>query len=161
MPQITDDMQYIIGRAGLSFVATVCPDGTPNLSPKATLAVLDEDHLVFADIRSPQTIANLRQNPSVEVNVVDIFLRRGYRFKGRAELVESGPIYDRVTAALWSREGPKYPVGCAVKIVIDHAAPLLSPAYIFGDPVPTEDEVKEVFLDRYGVREVGEKQPVR
>ena len=60
----------------LGFVATVCPDGTPNLSPKGTTAVWDDDHLVFANIRSPGTLANLRQNANVELNVVDPFARR-------------------------------------------------------------------------------------
>ena len=77
-------MKRVVEEQRLGFVATVCPDGTPNLSPKGTTAVWDDDHLVFANIRSPGTLANLRQNASVEVNVVDPFLRKGYRFKGVA-----------------------------------------------------------------------------
>src|SRR3712207_4728394 len=96
MARITEDMREIIGRARLAFVATVCEDGSPNLSPKATLAPWDDEHLVFADICSPQTVANLRRNPRIEVNVVDVLLRRGYRFKGTVEIVERGPIFDRV-----------------------------------------------------------------
>jgi DNA-binding winged helix-turn-helix (wHTH) protein len=49
---------------------------------EGTTAVWDDDHLVFANVRSPGTLANLRLNPSVEVNVVDTVLRKGYRFKG-------------------------------------------------------------------------------
>lgn len=40
-------------------MATVCPDGTPNLSPKGTLAVWDDDHLVFAHLHSHGTVANI------------------------------------------------------------------------------------------------------
>src|SRR6476661_2989862 len=76
-------MKRVVAEQRLGFVATVCPDGTPNLSPKGTTAVWDDDHLVFANIRSPGTLANLRQNANVEVNVVDPFVRKGYRFKGR------------------------------------------------------------------------------
>ena len=79
---LTDEMKRVVERQRLGFVATVCADGTPNVSPKGTLRVLDDDHLMFADIRSPGTVANLRTNPSVEVNVVDPFVRKGYRFKG-------------------------------------------------------------------------------
>jgi uncharacterized protein len=78
---LTADMKRIVDEQRLGFVATVCPDGTPNLSPKGTTAVWDDDHLIFANIRSPQTIANLRQNANVEVNVVDSFVPKGYRFK--------------------------------------------------------------------------------
>jgi general stress protein 26 len=156
MAALTDDMADVIRRAGLSFVATVCPDGTPNLSPKGSVTVLDDEHLVFADIRSPQTVANLRHNPSVEVNAVDFFRRRGYRFKGTAEILDSGPVYDQVARVLWEREGPQNPVHAVVKIRVERAEPLLSPAYVFREPVPSEDEVKEVFLRRYGVRQVGD-----
>jgi hypothetical protein len=69
-------MKRVVGEQRLGFVATVCPNGTPNLSPKGTTAVWDDDHLVFANIRSPGTLANLRQNPNVEVNVVDQFAPR-------------------------------------------------------------------------------------
>ena len=95
MGLLTADMKRVVEEQRLGFVATVCPDGTPNLSPKGTTAVWDDEHLVFANIRSPGTLANLRQNANVEVNVVDPFLRKGYRFKGVAAVLESGALYDR------------------------------------------------------------------
>ena len=98
MGVLTAEMKRVVDEQRLGFVATVCPDGTPNLSPKGTTAVWDDDHLVFANIRSPGTVANLRQNPNVEVNVVDPFVRRGYRFKGVASILESGPLYDQAIA---------------------------------------------------------------
>lgn len=95
---LTADMKRVGGEQRLGFVATVCPDGTPNLSPKGTTAVWDDDHLVFANIRSPGTLANLRKNANVEVNVVDPFVRKGYRFKGVASILESRALYDKVLA---------------------------------------------------------------
>src|SRR5438132_11896181 len=92
---LTSDMKRVVEEQRLGFVATVCSDGTPNLSPKGTTAVWDDDHLVFANIRSPGTIANLRQNAGVEVNVVDPFLRKGYRCTGVGSILESGALYDR------------------------------------------------------------------
>jgi uncharacterized protein len=80
---LTADMKRVVGEQRLGFVATVCPDGTPNLSPKGTTAVWDDDHLVFANIRSPGTLANLRQNPNVEVNVVDPFVSKRLSLQGR------------------------------------------------------------------------------
>src|ERR1700726_3921647 len=98
--KLTADMKRVVEEQRLGFVATVCPDGSPNLSPKGTTAVWDDDHLVFANIRSPGTLANLRQNAHVEVNVVDPFLRKGYRFKGVASVLESGPLYDKAITFL-------------------------------------------------------------
>src|SRR5262249_53344347 len=95
---LNEDMKRVVREQRLAFVATVCEDNTPNLSPKGTIAVWDDDHLVFANIRSPQTIANLRRNAAVEVNVVDPFARKGFRFKGTATVLESGARYDEVAA---------------------------------------------------------------
>jgi len=90
---LTDDMKRVVDEQKLGFVATVCPDGTPNLSPKGTTTVWDDDHLVFADICSPGTIENLRGNPAIEINVVDPVVRKGYRFKGRATVLDRGPRF--------------------------------------------------------------------
>src|SRR5215831_11838136 len=72
MAILTTEIKEFIKKQKLGFVATVCPDGTPNLSPKGTTTVWDDDHLVFADIHSPGTVNNLLHNPSIEINIVDI-----------------------------------------------------------------------------------------
>ena len=64
---LSDEVQRFVREQRLGFVATVNEDGSPNLSPKGTTTVFDDDHLVFADIRSPGTVANLRRDPRVEV----------------------------------------------------------------------------------------------
>ncbi len=56
---LSADMRRMVEEQRLGFAATVCPDGTPNLSPKGTTAVWHDDCLVFADIRSPRTTENL------------------------------------------------------------------------------------------------------
>ena len=55
---LTDDMKRVVTEQRLGFMATVCPDGTANVSPKGTTAVYDDDHLVFADLRSPSTLGS-------------------------------------------------------------------------------------------------------
>jgi predicted pyridoxine 5'-phosphate oxidase superfamily flavin-nucleotide-binding protein len=128
---LSDEMKRVVARQRLGFIATVCPDGTPNLSPKGTLSVLDDDHLVFADLRSPGTVANLRANPGIEVNVVDPFIRKGYGFKGHGEVLESGEQFDRLVE-LFSRGGlsdaPRR-IRTIVLVRVDQARPLISPGY--------------------------------
>src|SRR5690349_25084986 len=93
-PILTPDMKRVVTEQRLGFVATVCPDGTPNLSPKGTTTIWDDEHLIFADICSPNTVANLRANPAIEINVVDPFVRKGYRFKGTANVYTEGAEFD-------------------------------------------------------------------
>jgi predicted pyridoxine 5'-phosphate oxidase superfamily flavin-nucleotide-binding protein len=139
MGVLTADMKRVVDEQRLGFVATVCPDGTPNLSPKGTTAVWDDDHLVFANIRSPGTVANLRQNPNVEVNVVDPFVRRGYRFKGVASILESGALYDQAIA-FYRNRGSRNAIAEIVMIRVETAQPIDSPAYDLG---LSEDEVRD------------------
>jgi predicted pyridoxine 5'-phosphate oxidase superfamily flavin-nucleotide-binding protein len=132
-------MKRVVDEQRLGFVATVCADGTPNLSPKGTTAVWDDDHLVFANIRSPGTIANLGHNPSVEVNVVDPFVRKGYRFKGVATVVGAGPLYDQAIAFYQRRGSQVAAIREIVLVRVPSAHPIDSPAYDLG---LTEDEVR-------------------
>ena len=135
---LTDDMQRVVREQRLGFHATVCADGTPNLSPKATTDVWDDDHLYFADICSPQTIENIRLGSVVEVNVVDPFVRKGYRFKGVASVLESGPLYDKVIA-FYKARGVTSAIREVVLIRVQSALPIDSPAYDLG---LTEAEVR-------------------
>jgi predicted pyridoxine 5'-phosphate oxidase superfamily flavin-nucleotide-binding protein len=134
----TDDMKRVVRQQRLAFVATVCADNTPNLSPKGTITVWDDDHLVFANIRSPRTISNLRRNAAVEINVVDPMVRKGYRFKGTATVLEAGARYEEVTAFFRAR-GVLNPLREVVVIKVEQASPLTSPAYDLG---LTEEEIR-------------------
>jgi predicted pyridoxine 5'-phosphate oxidase superfamily flavin-nucleotide-binding protein len=154
MIEITADMESIIKQAMLSFVATVNEDGTPNLSPKASLTVV-KGVLYFADIASPRTIRNLKRNPAVDINVVDIFQRRGYRFTGRASVLapddgESLAIADWVRAT----NGAEYPVDHVVRIDATAISPLLSPAHVFAQPPRHQDEIRRTYQQKYGVKPI-------
>jgi predicted pyridoxine 5'-phosphate oxidase superfamily flavin-nucleotide-binding protein len=149
---LTEEMRRMVEELRLGFVATVCPDGTPNLSPKGTVAVWDDDHLIFADICSPRTVANLRANPAVEVNVVDPFARRGYRFKGTGTVATEGTDFDEVVAFFRAR-GVRFPIRSIVLIAVERAQPVLSPAYATG---ATEAELRARWEPHYRDLMLGE-----
>ena len=151
MATLTADMKRMVAALRLCYVATVTPEGKPNLSPKGSLKVLDDEHLAFADIMSPATMRNLRANPYIEVNMVDPFLRHGYRFKGVCEIHRDGAVFDQVANELWEREGRQYPVNAVVRIKVEQALPVKSPAYVFNKGVKEED-VRRIWLERYGVQ---------
>jgi hypothetical protein len=137
MAILTDDMRRVLDEQRLGFIATVTPDGKPNLSPKGTTTVWDDEHLVFADICSPNTILNLGANPAMEINVVDPVLRKGYRFKGVATVLSEGPLFERITQ-FYRERGTTNSFSRAVLMKVEHAAALVSPAYDLGR---TEEEV--------------------
>ena len=145
---LTDDMKRVGQQQRMGFMATVCPDGSPNLSPKGTATIWDDDHLVFADLGSPVTIENLGHNPACEINVLDTFLRKGYRFKGTAEILTSGDLFDEIEDAFTTgshgirRSG--LPAKRYVLITVNKAAPVISPGYT---PGKTEESMREEWTD--------------
>jgi len=139
MPILTEEMQRLVREQRLGYIATVCPDNTPNLSPKGTTAVWDAAHLIFADICSPGTVENLRHNPAIEINVVDPMLRKGYRFKGTATIHSDGPLFDEAVR-FYQQRGTANPIAHIVLIEVTRALPLVSPAYDLG---ATEDEIRQ------------------
>jgi len=148
MGMLTDDMKRVVRQQRMGFMATVCPDGSPNLSPKGTATVWDDDHLVFADLGSPVTIENLGHNPACEINVLDTFLRKGYRFKGTAEILTCGDLFDEIEDAFTTgshgirRSG--LPAKRYVLITVNKAAPVISPGYT---PGKTEESMREEWTD--------------
>jgi predicted pyridoxine 5'-phosphate oxidase superfamily flavin-nucleotide-binding protein len=125
---LTQEIKEFVKKEKLGFVATVCPDGTPNLSPKGTTIVWDDDHLVFADIHSPGTISNLLVNPSIEINIVDVFTRKGYRFKGMGKVLSGGSLFEEVHT-FYKNAGSRYKINHIVLIKVERVIPLLSPVY--------------------------------
>ena len=141
------EAKRVIEEQRLAYVATVSQDGTPNVSPKGTIAVWDEDHLVFADIRSPGTIANISRNPAVELNVVDPFSRKGYRFKGTAQIVRDGELFPRFVDFYLGRGARRAAaVRTFVLVKVERVLPLISPAY---DDGSDETSVRSRWISHY------------
>lgn len=140
---LTENIKEFVREQKLGFIATVCPDGTANLSPKGTTNIWDDDHLIFADIHSPGTIKNLLGNPSIEINVVDVFLRKGYRFKGTGTVLTGGKLFEECLA-YYRNAGLSHPVRNIVMVKIDRVLPLVSPAY---DNGASESEIRNKWID--------------
>lgn len=144
MAILTDDMKRVITEQRLGFVATVDEDGTPNLSPKGTMIVLGDDHIAFGEIRSPNTVRNLADRPTVEINFVDPTARKGYRFKGRAEVIARGePQFDDLFPDFGRWGELSESIRAIVKVRVERALPLTSPAYDFG---AREEELRASWL---------------
>ncbi len=115
----------------LGHVETVSPDEAPNVSAKGSLTMLD-DHLIFADIESPHAIRNLRENPKTEINVVDPFVRKGYRFRGSGIVLRSGAVYWNALDRYKGEGADVRRIRAMVLVEVEQAAPLVSPVYLLG-----------------------------
>ncbi len=142
MGMMSDTVRREIDSERMAYVASVNADGTPNLSPKATLATVDDDHIAFCDLASPRTLANIAARPAVEANVVDPIRRKGWRIAGTARVVDGGAEFEALAALFRGRGtnldgvGRQPPVRRFVVIRVAKVSPLLSPAYAMGQSEP-------------------------
>lgn len=118
-----DVQEFMKGKQG--WVATASKDGIPNVSIKGSLRILDDEHLIFADLFSLKTRKNLKENPNVAIMVYDGDSRRGYAFKGSTEQIDSGPLYDQTVEAIRKLmpqlPTPKYVVRVTVDSIYDQS----------------------------------------
>ena len=116
--------EFLPGKMG--WVGTSTPDGIPNVTPKGTIRLLDDQHVMFADLFSLKTRQNLEKNPQVAVTVIDLANAKGYQLKGTAELISSGPLFEQFAAqlkqAMPSLPPPKYVEKIADESVYDQSA---------------------------------------
>lgn len=119
-------------------VGTSGPNG-PNISPKGSLIVFDDDHLAYWERSKKKALENVRADDRVVVVYSNMQAQRDgrldsgiLRFYGRAELHESGPVRDAIFAKLNQREQTHdgADVGVGVLIRVEHAAD------VRGKPLP-------------------------
>ena len=111
----------------------------PNISPKGSMLVYDDDHLAYWERSKRQALDNLGSERHVVVMYAnfkaqrDGVLESGFlRFYGTAELHESGPMREAIFKRLLKREQEHVGAdkGIGVLIKIDRAAD------VRGKPLP-------------------------
>ncbi len=130
---LTEPMIQLISTYTIGCVATVRPDGAPAVSPKATFLVLDDRTIAFANIRSEDTVDNLRRRPELEVDFIDVFARRGCRIRGHTRYL---PI-EQAAEDLQARFRRKWPdlyhlIKGLVVVDVTGAQLVASPSYDVG-----------------------------
>ena len=140
-----------IDKSVLCWVATVSKDGVPNVSPKECFTHYGEENIIFANIASPQTVQNIKQNENTCVSFIDILVQKGFQVKGKAQIIgkndseftEMYKILDKMTKG-------KFPFNTITKVTIEQVKPIIAPSYILF-PEITESELIENSKRSYGI----------
>lgn len=144
---ITPEMKALIERNTIGLVATVTPDGKPAVAPKGTTIVLDDTTVIFGDLRSPGTVRNIQRNPAVELNYVDVFVRKACRLSGSAAYSARGEArFDELLPhfAKWEAFIPRLR-GIFI-VAVQTAQFLRSPVYDIG---ADEADLRRQWLEHY------------
>ncbi|MDD4859328.1 MAG: pyridoxamine 5'-phosphate oxidase family protein [Dehalococcoidales bacterium] len=118
MAKLSEEIKTAIGTIRPSLVATASKTGKPNVSAKGSLRILDDEHVLFADVASPRTVKNIKENPQVAIICLDAKERKGCRIWGKGEVLSSGEIFDKVAAELAARN---MKLNNVVKVTVEEA----------------------------------------
>ena len=135
----------------LCWLATVDENGIPNVSPKEAFLHWEDRYVIIANIASPGSVRNIRQNDQVCVSVLDILVQKGHKMKGTAAIMDnSHSEYEAMKNALEELTQGKYPFKQIIKVEIQETAPIIAPSYrLF--PEVTEAEKIAAAKKQYGL----------
>ena len=149
---ITDDVKKYIDKSILCWLATCDRDLMPNVSPKEIFTYQDNSTLLIANLASPNSIENIKNNPNVCVSFVDIFVQKGYKLKGIAQ------VFDKSASNFSSKVKPltdlftdKFPIKSVIEIIVTKVEKVVAPGY-FLYPETTEDSQIASAMTTYRVK---------
>ncbi|MEM0915621.1 MAG: pyridoxamine 5'-phosphate oxidase family protein [Planctomycetota bacterium] len=150
---LTDDVQMLIDESVLCWLATCTPQGEPNVSPKEIFAAHDGS-VIIANIMSPDSARNIRDNRRACVSFINIFTQRGFKVAGAANVLQPvDDAYADAETALLAMTGGHYPFKTIFRIKAEKVRPIVAPRYrLF--PETTEAMQIDSAMHTYGVRPV-------
>jgi predicted pyridoxine 5'-phosphate oxidase superfamily flavin-nucleotide-binding protein len=104
--KLTKEMKTIFEKE-LAVIATASKDGIPNVGPKGSMYVFDDETLAYAEGTGEKTLRNLQENPKVAVMVVDREKAEGYQVKETAELLSNEDFFEQVAKRQEQRKRPR------------------------------------------------------
>lgn len=151
---LTTDVLEYVERSILCWLATADSDGQPNVSPKEIFAALDASSLVIANIASPGSVRNLRENPRVCVSFIDVFVQKGYKVIGRAAVVgKQDPRFEMLAAPLTEMTQGAFPIHNVIQVAASSVEQIMAPSYRLV-PGTTEESQIVGAMATYGVQAV-------
>jgi len=95
MPTITDKIASLLKKREFVSIATVDPDGQPNVVPKFFYRAKG-DFIYLLDYVLGRTVINLEKNPRVSVSFMDMDSLEAYRLNGTAKMIGKGKVFNQI-----------------------------------------------------------------
>ena len=130
MIKLTDEMrdhfETALADGFACLVGTASKDGWPQISPKGSVMVFDDETLAYWERAKRSGLENVRENPKVVVYYSNPTKRLRWRFYGVATIHESGAIRDEVMRRTVQAELDRDPdrQGVAILIRVDQVGEL-------------------------------------
>ena len=69
---LSPEIKECIDKSVLCWLATSSEENIPNVSPKEMFTHYQDEFIIVANIASPQTVKNIKQNPNVCISFIEI-----------------------------------------------------------------------------------------
>jgi predicted pyridoxine 5'-phosphate oxidase superfamily flavin-nucleotide-binding protein len=149
--ELTTEIKEYINRSVLCWLATVSNENIPNVSPKEIFNHYGTDKIIVANIASPQTLRNIKQNENVCVSFIDILIQKGFQIKGKAKIIKkTDSEFSEMEKVLTEMTGGNFPFLTITEITIEQVKSIIAPKYILY-PETTEREQIESAKNAYGI----------
>lgn len=141
-----NELEKYIGESVLCWLATVNSENEPNVSPKEMFVLKDAQTLLIANIASPISQRNIRQNPKVCVSMVNVFTQKGLKIKGLAkDILPADSEFLEVKLQFDKMLPDKFPVKSFFEIKIKEIVPIVAPSYVLFPETKEENQVVQAY----------------
>lgn len=143
-----------IRESVLLWLATSSTANEPNVSPKEVFTFLDNDNLLIANIASPQSEKNIIANSSVAISMVNIWLQKGFQFKGKAEVIfPIDKLYHTYLPLMEEITKGKFPIQSIFKVEVVKIKPIIAPSYLFFKGEKEKDKIADAEKSYFAILE--------
>lgn len=148
---LTDDVLDYINRSVLCWLATVDAEGAPNVSPKEVFAAIGQHSVAIANIASPSSVRNIQVNARVCASFVDVFIQKGYKLQGTAEIVvPADSRYPELLAPLTKITNGLFRIHSIISMRVTAVEPIIAPSYRLLSGTTEESQISGA-MRAYGV----------
>jgi hypothetical protein len=150
--KLTKEIKEYIDKSILCWLATVSSENVPNVSPKEIFSHYETNKIIVANIASPQTVRNIKQNENVCISFIDILVQKGFQLKGKARIIGKTDFeFSEMEKILTEMTGGNFPFATITEITLRQVKPIIAPKYILY-PETTETEQIESAKKAYGIK---------
>ncbi len=141
--ELTQEIKNSIETSVLCWLATTSRDGIPNVSPKEIFDYYGKDNLIIANIASPGSIKNIKENANVCISFIDILKQKGFQLKGKARIIDNTATeFDLINKSLKKMTKGLFPFKTITVIKIDSAKPIIAPRYTLYPDTKELDQIE-------------------
>ena len=139
---LTSEIKKYVNQSVLCWLATSDAENIPNVSPKEIFNHYGEDAIIIANIASPQSLKNIKQNKNVCVSFIDILVQKGFQLKGTAKIVTSSESnFTAMENVLLKMTEGKFPFTSIIHITIKKSKLIIAPKYLL---YPETTQVEQI-----------------